>query len=256
MPLEVALGAQDPAAFLLLALGADADLETHSSFRSPWNAQQRYALLDYARVVVAHVRKSLAKLDAPASQTDNESELPLPSAEMATWADYFAAHNAEIKRWTVSRSTPNASRSDEMNESEDQNALKRAQLQVQDAYWTEVRDALEARKAKTWNELHPDRPREEAAAANDAGRDADKPSHGYARCDGRGRRKELVAVHLVPLYDALYQACWDGDDARVKELCTPDEARPEKPVLGVAVEANRDGNQCMSCGPASLKRGC
>jgi hypothetical protein len=44
-----------------------------------------------------------------------------------------------------------------------------------------------------------------------------------------------VPVHLKVFYDELYEACWKGDNATIRELCLPKQVAEGKEPIQIAV---------------------
>jgi hypothetical protein len=237
MPLDVALGLQDPIAFLLLALGAEVDLQPHSLARYSYNATNNVTILDYARRAVKHIQEAIKALDKPQDAKDADSEPRLPaSLDMPAWAEYYAALNADIKQANTFRAPPDP----------EKEATKHVELQAQLLYWSDILAALEARNAKSWNELNPQNPAPTSTVENATSEDK-VTKHGYTLQSSGYPSEKAVPMHLVPLYDELYQACWAGDETKIKELCTPDETKTDKTVLEVAVQVVEDSSRpCLS----------
>jgi len=45
-----------------------------------------------------------------------------------------------------------------------------------------------------------------------------------------------VPAHLKVLYDELYEACWDGDNTTIQELCLPKNIREGKEPIQISVQ--------------------
>ncbi|KAA1479103.1 ankyrin [Dentipellis sp. KUC8613] len=53
---------------------------------------------------------------------------------------------------------------------------------------------------------------------------------------------DLVPLHLKVLYDELYEACWNGDNARIEELCLPKHPSKTDPPLQISVQTAHPAN--------------
>ena len=104
-------------------------------------------------------------------------------------------------------------------------------------YFTRAEELLVSRGAKTWRELYPDEPA------------SDDPSK-YFRVDvfrsWRPRNNlefyrmtgtygfEQVPSHLNACYNELYEACCNGDNAKIEELCLPKDGKSDQQLIQIA----------------------
>jgi hypothetical protein len=259
MPMEVALGCQDQITFLLFALGASVDLALHTSHQYTWRDEGKRTLLDFSHDAVMEIRNQIQIHDKASKEHvkshdesskeahEEEKAVSRASFDVATWAEYWDALSAEIKQ-----PAPKVSNhSGKWDESEA--AKHRVKLTTQLEFWTEVVGLLEGKKAKTWNELNPDHKRKRERERSRSRRThrhthtETKPTLEYVRNRGGYHEWEAVPAHLVPLYNQLYQACWVGDNEKIREMCIPDELRTsDKPVLEVAVYLNASRSKYRS----------
>lgn len=84
-------------------------------------------------------------------------------------------------------------------------------------YLEEVLELLKEKKAKTWNQLHPDA---ETKEEEDYTPQLQKQTIFF---DVWTSSWQVVPTpqEKVPLYEELYEACWNGDDDKIRELCLP-----------------------------------
>ena len=55
-----------------------------------------------------------------------------------------------------------------------------------------------------------------------------------------------VPLHLNAQYDELYEACWRGDNIRIQELCSPNEASGSTPIrISVKATTPIPGNESL-----------
>ena len=85
-------------------------------------------------------------------------------------------------------------------------------------YLEEVLGLLKEKKAKTWNELHPDAERKESGGVTD---EKQKPESPFFSVWSSSWWAAPVPQDKVHLYEELYEACWNGDDEKIRELCLP-----------------------------------
>ena len=55
-------------------------------------------------------------------------------------------------------------------------------------------------------------------------------------------------VHLKSYYDELYEACWKGDNASIRELCLPKQFAERKEPIQIIVQATTVGDPYASYG--------
>jgi hypothetical protein len=253
MAMEVALGSQDQLTFLLLRLGAEPSLQLHESHEFGWKTEILRSIVEIGQDMVKHVNKLVeSKPDTVERDDDNgdgikiEEDIGPAKLEAETWKEYWKCLCAEMNPKPKTDGVEVVKTEIEL---ENERRTK-ANLAAQQRFWTEATGALEAAGAKTWNELRPDNLQDRSKNENgDGGRDHRqknekvKPMEGYKRYSDKWLSQELVQHHLWPLYDELFQACWDGDNEKIKELCIPEEPwTGDVPVLEVAVELNADIN--------------
>lgn len=100
-------------------------------------------------------------------------------------------------------------------------------------YLEEVLGLLKEKKAKTWNELHPDAEKKEDKKGSDSDADNQKPESPFFSVWTSDWWDIPVLREKAPLYDELYEACWNGDDDKIRELCLPlpeDTTRKVAPI--------------------------
>jgi hypothetical protein len=250
MPMEVALGNQDQLAFLLLRLGADVSLQLHSSHQHSWRSESLRSIVEFAQDTVKHVNELVESKPDPVEDDDDnedgakiEEDIGPAKLEAETWKEYWKCLCAEMNPKPKTDGVEVVKTEIEL---ENERRTK-ANLAAQQKFWTEATGALEAAGAKTWNELRPDNLQDRSKDEDgDGGRNRRqknekvKPVVGYKRYSNEWSQ-ESVPNHLWPLYDELFQACWDGDNEKIKKLCVPEEPwTGDVPVLEVAVELNAD----------------
>jgi len=81
----------------------------------------------------------------------------------------------------------------------------------------EVLGLLKEKKAKTWNQLHPDVDRNRNNSDGERNQQKPIPFEVWSSnwlCTP-------IPEEKIPLYEELYEACWNGDDEKIRELCLP-----------------------------------
>ena len=111
-------------------------------------------------------------------------------------------------------------------------------------YLKEVLGLLKEKKAKTWNQLHPD------AETKEGGDDTPQQQKQAIFFDSwtSSWRVEPILQEKVPLYEELYEACWNGDDDRIRELCLPPPPGSTRKVAPIQIvcKANEGGEPRFS----------
>ncbi|KAG8979630.1 hypothetical protein FRB90_008043, partial [Tulasnella sp. 427] len=158
-----------------------------------------------------------------------------------------------------------------LNDTEKAEAETRAQAAKLLLYFQQALDELEKAGARTWDQMYKDMPSEwkkEYGEQDFDPDDPDAPPHTSNASVRRLRRsrtttstssattpsEELDAeikpfkryslfisgwgedypgTHLIPLYDELYEACWTGDNDKIRALCLPPKDETAVPASGV-----------------------
>ena len=198
MPVEIAIHRYDQVIFLLAGLGASLSIGTQQSYQRTWN--KGASLLDAVEELIKKLDEDLGN----PKQTTGLECMEVDNADQPEWKAWLIKSNEAIKVF-----------GEKGNKKQQDNELINERNRMKDYLW-EVRVLLKEKKAKTWDELHPDAEKKEK-------RRADKQqirvipfqvwaSNWYA---------SAVSQEKVPLYEELYQACWNGDDDKIRELCLP-----------------------------------
>lgn len=235
--MEVALAKQDDIIHLLLALGAKCNLPTQTALTRSWGSDHRMTLKDWVASAIKDLDEELSQQKQSSTKIADEVVVKQPNLTCDTWKSYIsqlrdslAALNARVK-------------SSERDETRFQEALSHK------AFLEEVLAVFEAKGAKTWSELYPDIPVGEKSNyryVRDDDKDQTAAERGYLRNNGL----DQAPKHLWPLYDQLFEACWTGDDERIKQLCLPEfvsastVGATEKPeLLQITVVAPTSGDR-------------
>jgi hypothetical protein len=57
-----------------------------------------------------------------------------------------------------------------------------------------------------------------------------------------------VPVHLKVFYDELYEACWEGDNATIRELCLPKQVAEGKEPIQITVHTTISNDSSVPFG--------
>lgn len=113
-------------------------------------------------------------------------------------------------------------------------------------YLEEVLGLLKEKKAKTWNQLHPDVERKEDDP-NDGTRDQQKQAI-FFEVWSTNWWAESIPQEKVSLYEELYEACWNGDDDKIRELCLPPPEGTTRKVAPIQIvcKTNEGGGPVLT----------
>ena len=221
--METAIHRYDPVVFLLVGLGASVNIGIRQSYERTW--AKGASLLDAVGELIENIDKDLERLTG-------EECMEVENVDQPEWKVWVAKSNETIKDF---REKDNKKQQDSKLISE-RNKMK--------DYLMEVRALLKEKKAKTWNELHPDLEKKEK--------------------DGGAVKKQIQAIpfHVwtsdwwaspvsqekVSLYEELYEACWNGDDDKIRELCLPPPEGTTRKVAPIQIV-------CKTTEGGELRRG-
>lgn len=234
LPLEIALADRTYLFKLLIELGAQVSFPINNAFHeSQYNPKSRLSLLDWVEKQIGELKKKDDKTQSTSrtSFTDNPK----------TFADYrrFLQGKLEDKR--------------EADRSPNDNADEKHNLQRVLAFFEEAKVLLEKQSAMSYDEIYEDSPDEEKAAPNatlsrNRLKDASitelvkstipPPRTQYQTIHTNRWKAEPVLPHLLDQYDALFDACWKGDNATIEELCLPRRgSKSDKAPIQIAVRS-------------------
>lgn len=230
MPVEVAMARHDDIVHFLISMGAKYNLPVQHAIARSWGNSGFVTLRDE----VAHALCAADEVLALPFDTMATVE-PLPSSlapsDFDTWKTYVGQLRDDLAALSViNRDVANSN--------------DRKQALAFKPYIDEIRALFESRGAKTWNELYPDN-----LAPPDAGKNrttfaqrAYQNATKSALIPGYCRNGSVpVPTHLTTLYDDLFEACWIGDNQRIRRLCLPDDAAADqKELLQITVTAVTD----------------
>jgi hypothetical protein len=220
--LETAIQKDDDVVQLLLALGAPPNLALNSSLGKYLESRDWKTILDWVEFAINHVTKQITKLEASRATSrmnvDKKSRKKSFKAFIKNW------RKSQVDVKDIQRHEKEAKRDDRRK----LEAFKDAK-----AYFEEVRRLLNARGAKTWNDVYPDI--ESTASPNDYESDLDSDDDDEKKSEETAYlyitteySRQSVPQHMVSEYDELYEACYAGDDAKIQKLCLPAEGAGDK----------------------------
>lgn len=199
--METAIHRYDPVVFLLVGLGANLNIGIRQTYHRTW--AQGASILDAVEALVEKIDKDLEDLKQPAKPEIMEVD----NADQPEWKAWLTKSNKAIKDF-----------GQKSNEKQQDTKLIGERNRMKD-YLEEVRALLKEKKAKKWEELHPSAKKKEEKG------------------DGAVKQQEIQVIPFqvwtsswwassvleekVSLYEELYEACWNGDDDKIRELCLP-----------------------------------
>ncbi|KAI0030398.1 hypothetical protein K488DRAFT_87813 [Vararia minispora EC-137] len=234
LPVETAIANMDEIVYLLLALGAPSDVPVKQSIT---RGQIWQTLANWAACAANHLSGELRRRE---SGTNVVQELVV--APSTSWAEERAALAVTVALGPMRQSLRRGAQVNAENMTVKQ--LERARdyfLSVEKSIRERPKENSSIDQHRTGALLHPVMSQTTALAqpsttlfhAPLGGRPSDSlpsnsfpsltpptPATSYIRIKG-SYQEEPVPLHLKAFYDELYEACWDGDNARIEELCLP-----------------------------------
>ena len=240
LPMETALAQHDEVISLLAALGAEVDVQIKSSTASH---MQRLSLLQWTSKAVSILGSKTAPkpIQAPENLPDS------PAGD--TWSQYRAYlvavvphRKAEVLGPVLSsprkvlRGTVYTQRDDCTSETKEYFTFAESVLRAHGATLPEAASTSE-----------------ESATSGVGFQTHVLQSSGYLR---QGRYTySPVPVHLKVFYDELYEACWKGDNATIRELCLPKRVEEGKEPIQIVAQTTNLSDSVPGSG-ASLSAVC
>ena len=220
--METAIHHRDLAIHLLVELGASLDIGIQESYEG-WAAKA--SLLEAVEATVKKIDKEVEDLQRPESADSDHGDQP-------EWKAWIIKSNRAIKDF----------RKKQKGGKQDNNRIN--ELTRMRDYLGEVLGLLKEKKAKTWNQLHPDAARKEDDEDANKKQKPESPFFGHLTS---GWRSEPVPQEKAPLYEELYEACWNGDDNKIRELClpTPEGTARKVAPIQIACETTEGGEPCL-----------
>jgi hypothetical protein len=229
MPVEVAIACHDDVLELLVALGADVNLPTKQAKLHRQSPSYHRSLLDWVRFAIQSTSNDISRKQSVKAK----SEGPAVSAWKGYHADLVRAN--EIVKEKQSASTKN----------KDQVLLELTETKD---HFVDVERLLVSRHAKTWDEIYPDEKSTAIQSSTPSTVAAFEEKSRYVRLT-QGYGRDFVPQHIWPLYDELYEACFTGNNEKVRQLCLPtDGTKTQKHPLQISVQMTHPTNEWMNTG--------
>ena len=226
MPVETAIHRFDPVIFLLAGLGASLDIGIKQSYEYSWS--RKASLLEAVEETIKNVDMELKSLKEP-----SESEaMEVDNANQPEW-----------KAWVVKSSKAAKDFEKEVNARQRDKKRITERTRMKD-YLEEVLGLLKEKKAKTWKQLHPDSEQEEEITNGTPKQEKQAIPFEVWSSDWRS---EPIMREKVSLYEELYEACWNGDDEKIRELCLPPLEGATRKVAPIQIVCKTtEGEPCLN----------
>jgi hypothetical protein len=215
LPVEVALVQRDEVISLLAALGATVDAPINTVY-GPGKS-----LLEWTSATVA----GLSELAQPQPMTLSPTEAPPAPPTDDSWAQYRTYLDAMIRiKQDFYSATVQAPHLNQNYTLATRDYFSRAESVLR-SYSVVPHQAPQSVEAPT-----------EAVSATTTPHVVTPKESGYSR---HTRYSETpIPVHLKVMYDELYEACWTGDNATIRELCLPKRLSEGKDAIQISVQTS------------------
>ncbi|KAI5121629.1 hypothetical protein M0805_001158 [Coniferiporia weirii] len=226
LPVEAALARHSYMVSFLIDLGAQVSVPIERYFsEGRYNNEAKRSLLDAVNNQVDELKEGL-------SGFENQPLEFAFSENPTTFAEYRRTVQGRI---TVHMKTVQEKDSEDKrftppisNEQEARRAL---------TFFEEMAVLLKKANAKSFDEIFPDNPplHSKQSTKKDVPKLADRTQ--YMLLKGQHLwMKEAVLPHLLDQYDALFEACWTGNNDRIEELCLPRKgSKSDKAPIQISV---------------------
>lgn len=236
MPIETALANCDESVRLLIALGADLNLPTRESLRWGDNRDNQYTPLDYARMVsdkIKEIKSSEPDHSSSAKVSDGTFPMILSRtsrmfANMIPGTVATVPKNESEPAWKTACSEI-IDKYEEFHKGNTTTSHYRQEpfLDEIKAYYDEAAELLVASQAKAgaqiWKSDIPGESRIKTMRNRLQNYYWPTPNSysGFAPPFQFFRHRLGNRIELNALYEELYEACWNGDNTKIRKLCLP-----------------------------------
>ncbi|KAI5121633.1 hypothetical protein M0805_001162 [Coniferiporia weirii] len=213
LPVEAALAHHNYMTKFLIQLGALVSVPIALYYdNGQYNVESRKGLLEAVANQVSMLEEELSKLE---SKRVGFAFLENPKT--------FSEHRRTIQDRLIENlraemEKKNGDKSHALSD-KDEREIKRSL-----DYFREMKMLLESANAKPFGEIFPDEPSPTGMLLGSKGPRPDSKRIDrtqYMLINKWGWSGGSVFPHLLDQYDALFEACWTGDNSRVEELCLP-----------------------------------
>ena len=238
-PVETALASLDDVVHLLVALGAEINVATRVA-RNRYTAEEnRLSFFDW-------VRRSIERVDSQIVEARKEESPEEESIPAAGWQGYSARQRLAIKTVRAKREPSDPAKKEEVID----------QLCRCKDYLKDVEQMLVSRRAKTWKEISttgeaptPEKKSTASASVVTAPTPERLQYYSFTTAYSSNRAPKTADA----LYDELYEACFSGDNDKIRRFCLPPPGSKSKTQpLQISVRAatesrawhHNTGNSC------------
>lgn len=188
---------------------------THSS--GQYDKDSRLAIIDWVERQIETLKKEYEELLKEDKKDDRPLTVPYQESPQ-TWMQQRSYIAGKLTEFRETKRKP----SEPTDKSERKKKLERSL-----AYYEDVLGLLQSKDAKGYYDLYPeqaDKFTKDKLRREDTvqfPKDDDKVVRQQYELLSNRYSRTVVQPHLLDQYDALFEACWTGDNARIEELCLP-----------------------------------
>ena len=219
-PVETAICHRDDIIHLLVDLGADVNLGILNAFGSYASAEHKVTYLEWTSLALKDIQAKFAEQRKAIDDIQKvENEISAGDTGRA-WSHCLTELLRDLHKSMVNK--PEFS-------------SEKVKLEQMREYYQQTRTLLKQNGAKTWDQVYG------KADGSVAGSDMDEEEEEVQDSNIKYlRHKQYYSDNIIdmlsPLYDELYEACYAGDDAKIKELCLPSDSSRKRTLLQISVE--------------------
>lgn len=235
-PAETAIARRDDVIQLLVGLGVDVNLRTkQAQIYSDDSDEAKRTLLDWVRFAIQSLSKQISQAKCDPLSWSHQSAF-------SGWKDYHSTLTRNIAVRAAEAETASTDRTKLLRDLKD--AME---------YFVEVEQLLVAHQAKSRQDAQQDQQMDSPTSAVPAELPDITSSNQrteYAR-HGSRYNSDFVPKHLMLLYDELYDACFNGDNNKIQQLCLPPPGSKVEPIQ-ISVQTADPDNRWSSAGESDV----
>lgn len=236
LPVETSISALNYLLHLLVPLGAQVSVPINDAYNSSryGNREGYLSLLDFLEKEIKLLNKQIE--DSSKEKPKEAKRLEYPQAPK-TWQE-------QRQYWKGKALDRQESLKKEASPDTDDSFEKLKSVSVTISYYEDALKLLRANNAKTWYDIYPEkRPKDEGnnntrqlirSDTITPPEETSEPRQQY-RLMTKSYMFNLVLPHQLDQYDALFEACWKGDNERIQELCLPLKPKADVQPIQITV---------------------
>ena len=235
-PMEAAIPQMNSALVeLLFDVGADFNKGIRRAYARFADDRQKKTMLDAAREICDTLETYIEEMEADeAGKGDKDKFAEL--AALPRWQGALGARLLKMAEDEVANPTRQQWLAQRRNTREHSTETKLVRLHRALEWNTRLVTLLEENGAKTWKELHPDEPPSQDQRAffrmNYYKSWRRVPELRFLEMLGPWGFSQ-IGSHQVASFEELFQACCDGDNAKIEQMCLPKDGKADKPLLQI-----------------------